>query len=159
MEKAVLLKKFKFNSHKLFIDLGLKGEQLWDDAFGVRDFGSPSMSSLKAMTIPTKLCRTTSNWVSKAYIAVSQAGVCLHTMAIMQPYLAYLLRDLDEGEGVGSGVRLMRLKSCVGPQTCLSGLLRRRPMPSAPPWQHWKLRRGIYGYTYLASRKRTSLPP
>lgn len=94
-------------------------------------------SSLKAPTTPTKPCCTTSNLVNKAYMAASQAGACLHTMAIMQAYQADLLRDLDEGEGVGSGGRPMQLKSCVGPRTCLSGLLRRRPMPSAPPWQHW----------------------
>lgn len=36
-------------------------------------------------------------------MAPSQTGACLHTMAIMQTYQVDLLRDLDEGEVVGSG--------------------------------------------------------
>lgn len=39
--------------------------------------------------------------MGKAYAAVGQAGACLHTMAILQAYQADLLRDLNEGEGVG----------------------------------------------------------
>lgn len=33
-------------------------------------------------------------------MAASQAGVCLHTMSIMQVYQPNLLKDLDEGKGV-----------------------------------------------------------
>lgn len=36
-----------------------------------------------------------------AYAAVGQTGAWLHTMPILQAYQADLLRDLDEGEGVG----------------------------------------------------------
>lgn len=39
--------------------------------------------------------------MGKAYAAAGQAGACLHTMAILQAYQAALLRDLNEGEGVG----------------------------------------------------------
>lgn len=39
--------------------------------------------------------------VGKTYVAAGQAGICLHTMAILQASQADLLRDLNEGEGVG----------------------------------------------------------
>lgn len=45
-------------------------------------------SSLKAPTLHPKLCRTTSDLVGKAYMAVDQAGACLHTMSILQAFEA-----------------------------------------------------------------------
>ncbi len=61
-----------------------------------------SSSSLKAPTLPTKLLRTTSGLVGKAFMAVGQTGACLHTTAVLLAYQADLLRDLDEGERIGS---------------------------------------------------------
>lgn len=63
-----------------------------------------SVSSLKALTLPTKPVRTTSAQVGKAYLAAGQATACLHTMSILQAYQADLLRDQDEGGGAGSEV-------------------------------------------------------
>lgn len=40
--------------------------------------------------------------MGKVNMAMGQAGACLHTMVILQAYQADLLRDLDEGEGVGT---------------------------------------------------------
>lgn len=60
-----------------------------------------AVSSLKAPTLPTKPCRTTTSLVSKVYMAAGQASTCLHTIGIMQAYQADLLRDLDEVEEVG----------------------------------------------------------
>ncbi len=54
-------------------------------------------SSLKALTLPTKLLRTSSALVGKGYAAAGQAGSCLHTMAVLQAYQADLLKELDEG--------------------------------------------------------------
>lgn len=55
-------------------------------------------SSLKALELPFKPLRTTSALVGKGYMAVGQAGSCLHTMAVLQVYQADLLKELDEGE-------------------------------------------------------------
>lgn len=62
---------------------------------------SESASSLKALTLPAKPCRTTLFLVGKAYVASSQAGACPPTMALLQTCQASLIRDLDEGEGRG----------------------------------------------------------
>ncbi len=49
---------------------------------------SPSLApSWKSWPLlPTKPCRTTSALIGKSYIAVGQAGMVLHTMAILQAY-------------------------------------------------------------------------
>ncbi len=57
-------------------------------------------SSLKAPTLPSKPLRTSSALVGKGYAAAGQAGLCLHTMAVLPAYQADLLKELDEGEGV-----------------------------------------------------------
>ncbi|MCI4395880.1 hypothetical protein PGIGA_G00197280 [Pangasianodon gigas] len=53
-------------------------------------------SSLKAPAQPSRPLRTTSALVGKGYAAASQAGACLHTMAVLQAYQADLLKELDE---------------------------------------------------------------
>ncbi|KAK2869242.1 hypothetical protein Q7C36_001113 [Tachysurus vachellii] len=64
---------------------------------------SPSVaSSLKAPVFPTKPLRATSALVEKAYAAAGQAAGCLHTMGVLQAYLADLLCDLDEGLSSGA---------------------------------------------------------
>lgn len=84
-------------------------------------------STLKAPTLPTKPCRTTSGLVGKAYMEASRAGASLHTMAIMQVYQADLLRDFDKGKGVGSeDIKVLRRSTDLGPP-------RRWPKPSAAP--------------------------
>lgn len=72
---------------------------------------SPDIAlSLKAPALPTKACQTTSDLVGRAYMAVgwadradvgTQSVVIRCSMAIKQVYQADLLRDLDDGEGVG----------------------------------------------------------
>ncbi|KAL0190937.1 hypothetical protein M9458_013635, partial [Cirrhinus mrigala] len=57
-------------------------------------------SSLKALALPSKPLRTTSVLVGKGYSAAGQAGVCLHTMAVLQAYQAYLLKELDESDEI-----------------------------------------------------------
>ncbi len=60
---------------------------------------SPSLApSWKSRPLlPSKPCRTTSALIGKSYIAAGQAGVALHTMAILQAYQADVLKEMDEG--------------------------------------------------------------
>lgn len=55
-----------------------------------------SASSLKRLTLPTKLSSTTSTLMGKAFQAASQAGAELHTMAVLQAYKA----DLSAGSTI-----------------------------------------------------------
>ncbi len=50
--------------------------------------------------LPSKLCRSTSVLIGKSYIAAGQAGMALHTMAILQAYHADILKEMDEGTGL-----------------------------------------------------------
>ncbi len=50
--------------------------------------------------LPSKPCRTTSALIRKSYIAAGQAGMALHTMAILQAYQADVLKEMDEGTGL-----------------------------------------------------------
>ncbi len=50
--------------------------------------------------LPTKPCRTTSALIRKSYIAASQAGMALHTMAILQAYQTDVLKEIDKGTGL-----------------------------------------------------------
>ncbi len=50
--------------------------------------------------LPSKPCRTTSALIGKPYIAAGQAGMTLHTMAILQAYQADVLKEMDEGTGL-----------------------------------------------------------
>ncbi len=50
--------------------------------------------------LPSKQCRTTSALIGKSYIAAGQAGMALHTMAILQAYQADVLKEMDEGTGL-----------------------------------------------------------
>ncbi|XP_077081417.1 uncharacterized protein LOC143735218 [Siphateles boraxobius] len=50
--------------------------------------------------LPSKACRTTSSLIGKSYMAAGQAGMTLHTMAILQAYQADVLKEMDEGDGV-----------------------------------------------------------
>ncbi len=63
---------------------------------------SPSLApSWKSRPLlPTKPCRTTSALIGKSYIAAGQAGMALHTMAILQAYQADVLKEMDEGAGM-----------------------------------------------------------
>ncbi len=63
---------------------------------------SPSLApSWKSRPLlPTKPCRTTSALIGKSYIAAGQAGMALHTMAILQTYQADVLKEMDEGTGL-----------------------------------------------------------
>ncbi len=47
--------------------------------------------------LPTKPCKTTSALIGKSYITAGQAGMALHTMAILQAYQADVLKEMDEG--------------------------------------------------------------
>ncbi len=63
---------------------------------------SPSLApSWKSCPLfPSKPCRTTSALIGKSYIAAGQAGMALHTMAILQAYQADVLKEMDEGTGL-----------------------------------------------------------
>ncbi len=63
---------------------------------------SPSLApSWKSRPLlPSKPCRTTSALIGKSYIAASQAGMALHTMAILRAYQADVLKEMDEGTGL-----------------------------------------------------------
>ncbi len=63
---------------------------------------SPSLApSWKSRPLlPSKPCRTTSALIGKSYIAASQEGMALHTMAILQAYQADVLKEMDEGTGL-----------------------------------------------------------
>ncbi len=63
---------------------------------------SPSLApSWKSRPLlPTKPCRTTSTLIGKFYIAAGQAGMALHTMAILQAYQVDVLKEMDEGTGL-----------------------------------------------------------
>ncbi len=63
---------------------------------------SPSLApSWKSRPIlPSKPCRTTSALIGKSYIAAGQAGMALHTMAILKAYQADVLKEMDEGTGL-----------------------------------------------------------
>ncbi len=63
---------------------------------------SPSLApSWKSRPLlPSKPCRTTSALIGKFYIAAGQAGMALHTMAILQAYQADVLKEMDEGTGL-----------------------------------------------------------
>ncbi len=63
---------------------------------------SPSLApSWKSRPLlPSKLCRTTSALIGKSYIAAGQAGMALHTMAILKAYQADVLKEMDEGTGL-----------------------------------------------------------
>ncbi len=63
---------------------------------------SPSLApSWKSRPLlPSKPCRTTPALIGKSYIAAGQAGMALHTMAILQAYQADVLKEMDEGTGL-----------------------------------------------------------
>ncbi len=62
---------------------------------------SPSLApSWKSRPLPSKPCRTTSALIGKSYIAAGQAGMALHTMAILQAYQADVLKEMDKGTGL-----------------------------------------------------------
>ncbi len=63
---------------------------------------SPSLAhSWKSRPLlPTKPCRTPSALIGKSYIAAGQAGMALHTKAILQAYQADVLKEMDEGTGL-----------------------------------------------------------
>ncbi len=63
---------------------------------------SPSLApSWKSRPLlPSKPCRTTSALIGKSYIVAGQAGMALHTMAILQAYQADVLKEMDEGTGL-----------------------------------------------------------
>ncbi len=50
--------------------------------------------------LPTKPCRTTSALIEKSYITAGQAGMALHTMAILQSFQVDVLKEMNEGDGL-----------------------------------------------------------
>lgn len=55
------------------------------------------MGLMAHTTHPSKPSRATSTLANKAYAAIGQAGLVLHTMAsILQVFQAKLLHDMDE---------------------------------------------------------------
>ncbi len=62
---------------------------------------SPSLApSWKSRPLlPSKPCRTTSALIGKSYIAAGQAGIALHTIAIIQSYQEDVLKEMDKGIG------------------------------------------------------------
>ncbi len=67
-------------------------------AFQLSPSLAPSWKSRPLLS--TKPCRTTSALIGKSYIAAGQAGMALHTMAILQAYQADVLKEMDEGTGL-----------------------------------------------------------
>ncbi len=63
---------------------------------------SPSLapSWKSSPLLPSKLCRTISALIGKSYIAAGQAGMALHTMAILKAYQADVLKEMEEGTGL-----------------------------------------------------------
>ncbi len=63
---------------------------------------SPSLAPCwkSRLLLPSKPCRTTSALIGKSYIAAGQAGMALHTMAILQAYQADVLKEMDKGTGL-----------------------------------------------------------
>ncbi len=61
---------------------------------------APSWKSRPLLS--SKPCRTTSALIGKSYIVAGQAGMALHTMAILQAYQADVLKEMDEGTGLTS---------------------------------------------------------
>ncbi len=59
---------------------------------------APSWKSRPLLS--SKPCRTTSALIGKSYITAGQAGMALHTMAILQAYQADVLKEMDEGTGL-----------------------------------------------------------
>ncbi|KAL0186797.1 hypothetical protein M9458_018467, partial [Cirrhinus mrigala] len=59
-----------------------------------------TLASYLLRPCPFKPLCTTSALVGKGYTAAGQAGACLHTMSVSQPYQADLLKELDEGEEI-----------------------------------------------------------
>ncbi len=57
-------------------------------------------SYLESPRLPTKPLKAISALVGEAYVAASQAGACLPSVAVLQAYQADLLKDLDEGQEV-----------------------------------------------------------
>ncbi len=96
---------------------------------------SPSLAlSWKSRPLlPSKPCRTTSALIGKSYIAAVQAGMALHTMAILQAYQADVLNEMDEGTGLTpEAVKELRRSSTTDSEP-----------PSTPhvPWGAlWRLR-------------------
>ncbi len=58
---------------------------------------SPSLASSgkSRPLLPTKPCRTPSALIGKSYIMAGQAGMALHTMAILQAYQADVLKEMN----------------------------------------------------------------
>ncbi len=77
-------------------------EEMESEQTGLASHLSPSLApSWKSRPLlPSKPCRTTSALIGKSYIAAGQAGMALHTMAILQAYQADVLKEMDEGTGL-----------------------------------------------------------
>ncbi len=57
-------------------------------------------ASLKVPSLPSMPLQATSRLNGRVYAAAGQAVASLHTMAVLQPYQADLLKDLDNGQGL-----------------------------------------------------------
>ncbi len=88
---------------------------------------SPSLAP-SCPLLPSKPCRTTSALIGKSYIAAGQAGMALHTMAILQAYQADVLKEMDEGTGLTQGTIPLPPPLCLGS----SRSPERSPLPVEP---------------------------
>ncbi len=106
---------------------------------------SPSLApSWKSRPLlPSKPCRTTSALIGKSYIAAGQAGMALHTMAILQAFQADVLKEKDEGS-----------ESHQAHRTCRGVLYggfggRRTPSVAQFDWDPWEGEGVFDGRTHL----------
>ncbi len=98
---------------------------------------SPSLApSWKSRPLlPSKPCRTTSALIGKSYIAAGQAGMALHTMAILQAYQADVLKEMDEGTGLTpEAVKELRRGKKLTPGSSSQGYQGYRSRPHQFSW-------------------------
>lgn len=60
----------------------------------------PFSGKVKALVLPSKSCQKASRLVGRMNAEAGQTGGGLHTMATLQAYQGYLLKDLDLGQGL-----------------------------------------------------------
>ncbi len=82
------------------VELGYTAMPVIEDTLASHLSPSLAPSWKSRPLLPSKPCRTTSALIGKSYIAAGQAGMALHTMAILQAYQADVLKEMDEGTGL-----------------------------------------------------------
>lgn len=107
---------------------------------------SGRVSTLRALTLPSRALKTTAFLNGRAYTAVGHAGAALHMMAVLQAYQANPLCDLEQGARLSpEAVTELRLP-----------LWTTRLLP-VDQWRRWWPRRGICGLTWLISGRKNNL--